>query len=184
MLVNGIVDLVVLGSAHKTPITVDSLVSQAKSLIPEIWQPTRGVVEASILRSINLGFLRLSKDQDEFLETTILGFKHVQSLMLYDAGRLNSKENLTVDAVQFCFLDIVDKKTACLVLQRLREKNTYQLSEFKEKLKHCRKKSRFLYLWMRMNRERLEGLEKILLIATEQAQMKLEMTPICQEVAE
>lgn len=168
---NVITDLVVLGIAQQGPIVVDSVVRVAKSLVPELWQPTGGVIFSSIRRNLDKGYLRHEEPEKaaDQLMITQAGLDRVRTLMLQDSGGITSSTTLAADVVQFCFLDIADAETTVCVLDRLKGKTDRRLRELEGRCNRCPNRGRFTNLWISMERRRLEGFADMLAMVSGQS---------------
>lgn len=159
-----IADLVVLGIAQKGPVVSDDLIKIAKSLIPEFWQPTNGVLVSAIERNIDAGFIRAinNKELKAIFVITLPGAERLRTLLLADPGAENTSVTLAAEAVQFFFLDNADNATTDRVLKRLQNKISSRIIQLRNQAKKCLAKEHFRFLWVDMEQCRLEGMAQML----------------------
>jgi hypothetical protein len=164
MSVNILTDLAVLGIAHQGPITINRIVAVAKSLIPELWSPTNGVIDAAIRRNCQIGHLIKEKKETSapLLKLTETGRAQIQSLLLCDPGILVSPATQAVEAVQFCLLDAASRPTAEMVLRRLQNRQRKRLTDLRNRCRNCPHDGRYINLWMGMEQRRLAAVDQML----------------------
>jgi hypothetical protein len=164
MSVNILTDLAVLGIAHQGPITIGRIATVAKSLVPELWSPTSGVIDAAVRRNYQIG--HLSKDKKEskspLLKLTKTGRAQIQSLLVCDPGELVSPATQAVETVQFCLLDAASRPTAEIVLTRLQNRQKKRLADLRNRCRNCPHSGRYMNLWMGMEQRRLAAVEQML----------------------
>ena len=159
-----IADLVVLGICQKSPTSPEGLIQIAKSLIPDLWQPTGGVLLSAIQRNLTASYLDFIDTEllSNVLKLTPAGSEQVRTLLLADPGNETTSTTLTADAIQFFFLDNADAETADQVLKRLRLKVGRRISEFKKRSNKYPSQGRFTGMWANMEKCRLEGMAQML----------------------
>jgi hypothetical protein len=164
MSVNILTDLAVLGIAHQGPITINQITAVAKSLVPELWSPTSGVIDAAVQRNCQTGHLSKEKKEAKFplLKLTETGHAQIQSLLLCDPGVLVSPATQAVEAIQFCLLDAASRPTAELVLTRLQNRQKKRLADLRNRCRNCPHDGKYTSLWMGMEQRRLAAVEQML----------------------
>lgn len=159
-----IADLTVLGICYARPIRVKRIITIAKSLVPEFWQPTTDVIEAACRRNLSNGCLQnpIRTHSSTELELTPIGINRVADLLTHDPGELTQPSTLAMDAVQFCFLDFADTETKISVLGRHTARLNRRLAQFEDRCRNCPHQGDFTRLWMDAERSRLDGMAQLL----------------------
>jgi len=163
-----IADLAVLGISQTGPIAPQRLVVVAKTLVPDLWNPTAGVIDAAICRNLSASHLVIEDANfgGEDLELTIRGSEKLRGLLLHDPGHAASPATHATEAIQFCFLDAADPETAELVLVRMQTRLHQRLSELRQRCRRCPHNGRYVNLWMGMEQRRLEAAAQMLAVVT------------------
>jgi hypothetical protein len=159
-----IADLTVLGITYSRPIRVDRIISIAKSLVPEFWQPTTEVIEAACRRNILNGCLSRNAPENAAAQLTLTapGIRRVADLLTHDPGELTQPSTLAMDAVQFCFLDFADSETKISVLSRHTQRLNQRLAQFEDRCRQCPHQGHFTRMWMDVERSRLDCMAQLL----------------------
>ena len=164
MSVNILTDLAVLGIAHQGPITIRKIAAVAKSLVPELWSPTNGVIDAAVRRNFQIGYLAKEKGEAKptLLKLTDSGRTQIQKLLLCDPGNHVSPATQAVETVQFCLLDAASRTTAKMVLTRLQNQQKKRLKALRDRCRDCPHEGRYMKLWMGTEQRRLAAVEQML----------------------
>ena len=160
----GMMDMALLGISQQGPIAITNIVQALQSLIPELWYPTVNVIEGAIKRNVaelNLRIVELHST-DEALILTQKGEEQLEFLLKSDPGDLEGVTPAVADALQFCFLDTANAKTAEYVLRRLKDRADRRLAEFAGRSQRCPSKGRFTRLWIGMEQRRLEAVSQLI----------------------
>jgi hypothetical protein len=153
-----IADLAVLGVVQRTSVQPDRIRSAVKGLFPDQWQPTAGVVDAAVERAVSAGHLSICHpgSQETTISTTDTGRAQFQALLLTDPGDALSPAVRTLEAMQFCFLDLADANTTRKVLNRIRRRTKQRLTALRQRTQKCPHAGRYASLWVSMETRRLE----------------------------
>ena len=184
---NILADLAVLGISQQHPITVIRVSLVAKTLVPDLWQPTVTVIEEAIYRNLDAGYLKVivsPVDNTESVALTISGADRISSLLLHDTGSLASAATLALEAVQFCFLDLANHDTTTRVLTNLRVKLRQRLAQFESRCQRCPHGGRFTRLWMTNEQNRMENMARLLAEVSNEAGANRHSSYYLQEAAE
>jgi len=159
MVSNEITDLTILGIARQGPVNPPRLVSSAKMLAPEFWQPTDDVIVMAIRRNLNLGHLRslTAKKETNNLILSECGRSRLAELLLDDKSYENWPTTTTLEVLQFCFLDSADTETTKTVLARMKARLVKRLANFEMCSYVYFGESRFSNPWVALERQRLEN---------------------------
>mgnify|MGYP001391300209 FL=1 len=153
-----IADLAVLGVVQRSSVQPDHIRSAVKGMFPDEWLPTAGVVDAAVERAVSAGHLTIR--QSGSLETTIgttdAGRAQFRALLLTDPGDALSPAVRALEAMQFCFLDLADTRTARKVLNRIRRRTKQRLAALRRRTQQCPHAGRYASLWISMETRRLE----------------------------
>lgn len=155
---NTIADLAVLGILHNGPMSVDRLAPVLKALMPEFWQPTHEVIEVTVFRNLDCGYLQqtIYGKEKNCLTVTPTGAERIRVLLRADPGSHISSAALATEAIQFCFLDIADRNTVAAVLQRLMLRFDKRRASLEDRYRRCPYHGRYKNLWIGMELRRLE----------------------------
>ena len=153
-----IADLAVLGVVQRTSVQPDRIRSAVKGLFPDQWQPTAGVVDAAVERAVSAGHLSICHpgSQETTIGTTDAGRAQFRALLLTDPGDALSPAVRTLEAMQFCFLDLADANTTRKVLNRIRRRTKQRLTALRQRTQKCPHAGRYASLWISMETRRLE----------------------------
>ena len=153
-----IADLAVLGVVQRTSVQPDRIRSAVKGLFPDQWLPTAGVVDAAVERAVSAGHLSICHpgSQETTISTTDAGRAQFQALLLTDPGDALSPAVRTLEAMQFCFLDLTDASTTRKVLNRIRRRTKQRLTALRQRTQKCPHAGRYASLWISMETRRLE----------------------------
>jgi len=168
---NVLPDLAVLGIAASGPAPLNQVVKTAKSLLPDLWNPTSDVIEQAILRLLSDGLV-IASDQDgapECLHVTADGQHRLRRLLCFDPGYMTSPATLAVEAVQFRFLDVADNDATDQVLRRLRGRIERRRDELEHRYKDQPSQDRFANLWMTMEQVRLTEMARLMALIGREA---------------
>tara|TARA_B100001142_G_C14221941_1_gene611885 strand:- start:222 stop:779 length:558 start_codon:yes stop_codon:yes gene_type:complete len=168
MSINILTDLAVLGIAHQGPITTSKIAVIAKSLVPELWSPTIGVIDAAVRRNLQIEYLAREKEEAKspLLKLTETGHTQIQKLLLCDPGDHISSATQAVETVQFCFLDAASRTTAEMVLTRLQNQQKKRLKALRDRCRNCPHEGRYMKLWMGTEQRRLAAVKQMLAIVS------------------
>jgi hypothetical protein len=172
MLGANISNLVVLGLTAQGTLRPDNIITIAKVLVPDLWQPTADVVIAAINRNLNAGYLLHTMPDDErgILELTEAGAARLQNLLLCDPGNLNSLGTQAMEALQFCLLDAAEPVIAKRALARLQVLVQRRLAELRQRCTRCPHGGRYANLWMEMEQRRLQAMDQFLAVVRDAAE--------------
>ncbi len=176
---NDIGEFSVLGICYNNPLHFEQIVSAAKNLMPEQWSPTAEVVDASIDRCVDVGYLSLKENNQsfsKFVQITEFGKKRLRSLVLKDPGEEISSRLPAWEFLQFCFLDFIDCDAARTVLFRARSRLQQRLSNFRQRSEKCPHTGRFTNLWLTIETDRLENSLKSLNLICQEIDDELQLT--------
>ena len=164
MVSNEITDLTILGIARQGPVNPPRLVSSAKMLAPEFWQPTDDVIVMAIRRNLNLGRLRslTAEKETNNLILSECGRARLGELLLDNKSYENWPTTTTLEALQFCFLDSADTETTKTVLIGMKSRLVNRLANFEKCSYIYYGESRFSSPWVALERQRLENWAQML----------------------
>ena len=153
-----IADLAVLGVVQRTSVQPDHIRSAVKGMFPDQWQPTAGVVNATVERAVSAGYLSICHlgSGKTTIGTTDSGRAQLRALLLTDPGDALSPSVRALEAMQFCFLDLADASTARKVLNRIRRRTKQRLAALRQRTQQCPHEGRYASLWISMETRRLE----------------------------
>ncbi len=160
---NDIADLTILGTLHQHSRTYEVLAGNAKSLIPELWNPTADVLDQAISRNLEAGYINHHKGIP-FSQYSLsrAGNDHFLYLMTLDAGPRNSAFARALEALQFCFLDGACPAAAATILDRHHERIIERLTELRRRCHQRPGSGAYARLWMETEQRRLELTMKML----------------------
>ena len=163
-----IADLAVLGIASEGPIEPDKIATIAKALAPEHWQPTADVISAVVERNLKEDLLRRTGNHvyDEHVTVTAKGVDAIRTLLLCPPEDLASLAFPAAEAIQFCFLDSADARTAKMVLERFQSKLKKRLTSNAQRNGRSPHKGRYKNFWINMEQRRLESMVQFLAIVS------------------
>ena len=156
--VTTIADLAVLGVVQRSSVQPDHIRSAVKGMFPDEWLPTASVVDAAVERAVSVGHLsiRHSGSLEITIDTTDAGRAQFRALLLTDPGDALSPAVRALEAMQFCFLDLADTRTAGKVLNRIRRRTKQRLMALRRRTQQCPHAGRYASLWISMETRRLE----------------------------
>ena len=171
MSVNILTDLAVLGITHHRPLAIGQVASIAKSLVPELWNPTNSVIFSAVRRNIQINYLKKEKTGKKSynIKLTKKGHVQLQNLLLCDPGELVSPTTQAVEAIQFCLLDAASPPTAEMVLIRLQNRQRKRLEDLQHRCLNYPHNGRYLNLWMGMEQRRIAAAEQMLTMIYKEA---------------
>ena len=152
--------LIVLGSTATEQATEAHIVKMAQSFMPKFWSPTTDVIHATILSSLNDGFLAYGDKNDELLTLVLTpsGRHQFNQLMLADHKELNAPSNLAFEAAQLCFLDVADSHTLNVFLTKLSTKIDAEINLFQNRVDRCPHIGKFTQAWIDVEIRRLKNI--------------------------
>ena len=159
MVNNEITDLTILGIARQGPVNPPRLVSSAKVLAPEYWQPTDDVIVLAIRRNLDLGYLRtltVEKETNKLILSEC-GRARLDELLLDDKSYQNWPTITTLEALKICFLDSADTETTKTVLAGMKSRLVNRLANFEKCSYIYFGETRFSSPWVALERQRLEN---------------------------
>ena len=157
---SNLTQLIVLGSAAADQVSEAHIVNMAKSFMPKFWSPTTDVIHATILSSLQDGFLGYA-DEHATVPTLLLtpsGRMQFNKLLLAEHKGLNTPSNLAFEAAQLCFLDVADSPTLNAFLAKLSTKIDAEINTFQERVNRCPHIGKFTQAWIDVEIRRLENI--------------------------
>lgn len=157
---NTITDLAVLGLLQDGPVAATDISSAAKSLVPEFWHPTCGVIEAAIQINVDRQYVRQTTETTGQWKLSLAptGAARTRELIRTDPADFQSHNIMATEALQFCFLAFADEETIRIVLDRFRLSLDQRRASLQERCRRCPHRNRYMDLWVNMELKHLDGM--------------------------
>ena len=152
---SNLTQLIVLGTAAADQVSEAHIVNMAKSFMPKFWSPTTDVIHATILSSLQDGFLGYAVPT---LLLTPSGRMQFNKLLLAEHTGLSTPSNLAFETAQLCFLDVADSPTLNAFLTKLSTKIDDEINTFQERVNRCPHIGKFTQAWIDVEIRRLENI--------------------------
>lgn len=152
--------VIVLGVVHEGSASLCEIITAAKELAPQHWQPTVDVVSSGIVSALNAGWLRpsssLDRDDAQHWEITESGRGALRDLLRRSVPRHGDRVSRTCVAAKLSFLECLDPAERSLEVEELARLHREGLEALQRLCEECPARRPSSRRWLHHEIERFE----------------------------